>query len=196
MYSLERAVEQVSRWPSNKDKDRSRLAGMVDELVGYCQQAKKLWQGYQASPGAPGDKFALMSWIGSARANQLHEINLKAKDTLLRLAEAAGPAAGRFANLDDDIIEMAYRQLQSGETGADAAKAAIARIDGQMAYLGKLRQQLLTAKSKPAPDARPAAGKKKPAAKKPPGKKKGGRKKDKKDKDKKKGKKRDGKKRK
>lgn len=171
MYSLERAVEQVSRWPSGKDKDRARLAALVDELVSRCREAKKVWEGYLASPGAPGTPFALMSWIGPVRTRQLHEINLAARDVLLRLTAAAGPGAGRIANLDEDVIEMAYRQLQPGETGTDAAKRAIARLDEQVAYLGSLRQRLLTAKSKTTPVAKAAPGKSKPVAKKAAGKK-------------------------
>ncbi|MEK6551339.1 MAG: hypothetical protein AAB329_06250 [Pseudomonadota bacterium] len=161
MYSLERAVEQVSRWPSSKDKERARLAGWVDELVGHCQQAKKLWEGYLASPGPAGNSFALMSWIGSERTRQLHEINLAAREVLLQLTAAAGPAAGRFAGLDQDVIEMAYRQIQPQETGTEAATKAVARLNDQIAYLGSLRQRLI-AKGKPAP----AAGKKKPVGKK------------------------------
>jgi len=171
MYSLERAVEQVSQWPSGKDKERARLAGLADEMSSRCKEAKKVWEGYLASPGAPGNPFALMSWIGAARTKQLHEINLVARDALLRLTAAAGPGAGRIADLDDDVIEMAYRQLQPGETGTDAAKNAIARLDEQIGYLGSLRQRLLTAKSKSAPAVKPAAGKKKPAVKKAVGKK-------------------------
>lgn len=166
MYSLERAVEQVSRWPSGKDKERARLAALAGEMISRCQEAKKVWEGYLASPGAPGTPFALLGWIGSARTKQLHEINLAARDILLRLTAAAGPGAGRIAGLDDDVIEMAYRQLQPGETGTDAAKKAIARLDEQIGYLGSLRQRLLTAKSKPAPAVKPAAGKKKPVVKK------------------------------
>lgn len=167
MYSLERAVEQVSRWPSGKDKERARLAALAGEMISRCQEAKKVWEGYLASPGAPGTPFALLGWIGSARTKQLHEINLAARDILLRLTAAAGPGAGRIAGLDDDVIEMAYRQLQPGETGTDAAKKAIARLDEQAGYLGSLRQRLLTARSKSAP----AAGKKKPVVKKAAGKK-------------------------
>lgn len=166
MYSLERAVEQVSRWPSGKDKERVRLAALADELVGRCREAKKVWEGYLASPGAPGTQSALMSWIGSARTKQLHEINLAARDVLLRLTAAAGPGAGRIADLDEDVIEMAYRQLQPNETGTDAARRAIARLDEQAGYLASLRQRLLTARSKPVSAAKPAAGKKKPVAKK------------------------------
>ena len=166
MYSLERAVEQVSRWPSGRDKERARLAGWVDELIGHCQKAKKLWEGYLASPGPAGDSFALMSWIGSERTRQLHEINLAAREVLLQLTAAAGPAAGRFAGLDQDVIEMAYRQIQPGETGTEAATKAIARLNDQIAYLGSLRQRL-TAKGKPVP----AAGQKQPVAKKATGKK-------------------------
>ena len=88
MYSLERAVEQVSRWPSGKDKERARLAELADELIARCKEAKKVWEGYLASPGAPGTPSALMSWIGSARTRQLHEINLAARDVLLRLTAA------------------------------------------------------------------------------------------------------------
>jgi hypothetical protein len=171
MYSLERAVEQVSRWPSGKDKERARLAALADELAGRCREAKKVWEGYLASPGAPGTPFALMSWIGPARTKQLHEINLAARDALLQLTAAAGPGAGRIADLDEDMIDMAYRQLQPNETGTDAARKAVARLDDQVAYLGSLRQRLLTAKSKPAPATRPATGKKKPAGKKAAGKK-------------------------
>jgi hypothetical protein len=172
MYSLEKAVEQVSRWPSGKDKERARLAGLVDDMIRRCQEAKKVWEGYLASPGAPGTSFALLSWVGPARARQLHEINLAARAALLKVTADAGPGAGRFANLDEDVIEMAYRQLEPGETGPDAARKAVSRLDEQVSYLGSLRKRLLTAKGKTASAAKTAAPKKAAPARKPAGKKK------------------------
>jgi hypothetical protein len=64
----------------------------------------------------------------------------------------AGPAAGRFAGLDEDVIEMAYRQLKPGESGIDAAKTAVANTQKYMDYLRGLIERVRSAKA-------PAAGK-------------------------------------
>src|SRR3990172_4140352 len=94
-----------------------------------CQATVQVWQGYLAKPGTPGDQWTIVSWIGPDRAKQLHGINLRAKQNVEEVCRMAGPQAGRFIGLEEnvDIIEMAYRMLKPGETGTDAAKAAIQR---------------------------------------------------------------------
>jgi hypothetical protein len=76
----------------------------------------------------------------------------------------AGPAAGRFVALDEDVIEMAYRQLKPGESGIEAARTAVANTQKTMDYLRGLIERVRSAKA-PAAAKKPAkkAGKK-PAA--------------------------------
>jgi cell division septum initiation protein DivIVA len=178
MYSLDKAVDLVSRWPSSKQKSRPEAVSLVDALIARCQDAVKVWKEYAGSSGAPGDRFSLVSWVGAARARTLFDIHLAARRDAQRLCDLAGPAAGRLLGLDEDVIEMAYRQLGEGETGAQAAQTALDRLDKRIQYLSGLKRRLSAA---PASASRPAAKKaapkkaatrKKPAAKKAAKKKK------------------------
>jgi hypothetical protein len=108
----------------------------------------QVWQGYLAKPGAPGDQWTIVSWVGPDRAKQLHEINLRAKQNVEEVCRMAGPRSGRFVALDDDVIEMAYRMLKPGETGADAAKTAVQRLQERMEYIRGLLQRLKAAPAK------------------------------------------------
>lgn len=160
MNSLEKAVELVLGWPAKRQAQRAEVAGRLDAVIKDCRAALDIWQGYLDSPGAPGERWALVSWIGPERAKRLHEINLGAKGRLKALADTAGPEAGRFILFEEDVIEMAYRQLNDGETGPDAAKAAVARMTERIARLTELTQRLRSAKP-PAAKAGPKAVKKK-----------------------------------
>jgi hypothetical protein len=117
-------------------------------VVKECQAAVQVWQGYLAKPGAPGDQWTIVSWVGPDRAKQLHEINLRAKQNVEELCRMAGPRSGRFVALDDDVIEMAYRMLKPGETGSDAAKTAVQRLQERMEYIRGLMQRLKAAPAK------------------------------------------------
>jgi hypothetical protein len=181
MYSLDKAVELVLRWPAAKQKDRQQVIALLGELVRRCEEAMKVWSDYAASPGAPGDRFALVTWVGAARSKELHEINLRAKDHLRGLATLAGAPAARIADLDEDVIEMAYRSLKPDETGPQAAQASIAALKDRIQYLQALRTRVeKTPPAKAVASAKPAAkkaapkkaGKKRAAAPKKAAKKK------------------------
>lgn len=146
MNSLEKAVELVLRWPAKRQVQRAEIVSLLEAVIKDCRAALDIWQGYLNSPGAPGDRWALVSWVGPERAKRLHEINLSAKGRLKALADTAGPEAGRFILFEEDAIEMAYGLLGDGETGPDAAKAALARMTERIAHLTELAQRLRSAK--------------------------------------------------
>ena len=146
MDSLDRAIELVMRWKADRQKQRADVLSRLDAVVKDCQTAVQVWQGYLAKPGAPGDQWTIVSWVGPDRAKQLHEINLRAKQNVEEVCRMAGPQSGRFVTLDDDVIEMAYRMLKPGETGTDAAKIAAQRLQERMEYIRGLMQRLRTAK--------------------------------------------------
>lgn len=152
MDSLDRAIDLVSRWKADRNKHRAEVLARLENVIKDCQVAIKVWQDFLDKPGAPGDQWTIMSWIGPARAKQLHEINLRAKTSVEEVCRMAGPAAGRFVVLDEDVIEMAYRQLKPGESGIDAAKTAVANTQKYMDYLRGLIERARSAKA-------PAAGK-------------------------------------
>lgn len=159
MESLDRAIDLVSRWKADRQKQRAEVLARLDSVTRDCQAAIKVWQDFLDKPGAPGDHWAIMSWTGPVRAKQLHEINLRAKTSVEEVCRLAGPAAGRFVVLDEDVIEMAYRQLKPGETGIDAAKAAVANTQKYMDYLRGLAGRVRSAKAPASADARGAAKK-------------------------------------
>src|SRR3972149_9943433 len=160
MDSLDRAIELVMRWKADRQKQRADALSRLDAEVKECQTAAQVWQGYLAKPGAPGDQWTIVSWVGPDRAKQLHEINLRAKQNVEEGCRMAGPRSGRFVALDDDVIEMAYRMLKPGETGTDAAKTAAQRLQERMEYIRGLIQRLRTAKPASKPAAKQSAPKK------------------------------------
>jgi hypothetical protein len=160
MDSLDRAIELVIRWKADRQKQRADVLSRLDTVVKECQTAAQVWQGYLAKPGAPGDQWTIVSWVGPDRAKQLHEINLRAKQSVEEVCRMAGPRSGRFVALDDDVIEMAYRMLKPGETGADAAKTAIQRLQERMDYIRGLMQRLRGAKPASKVASTKASGKK------------------------------------
>lgn len=164
MNSLEKAVELVLRWPAKRQAQRAEVVNQLEAVIKDCRAALDIWQDYLNSPGAPGERWALVSWLGPERAKRLHEINLSARGGLKALADTAGPEAGRFILFEEDVIEMAYGLLNNGETGTDAAKAAVARMTERIAHLTELAQRLRSAKP-PAAKAAPKAAKKKTAKK-------------------------------
>lgn len=166
MYSLDKAVEQVLRWTAAKQKERQQVVALLGELARRCEEASKVWSGYLASPGPNGDKFAIVTWVGAERAKQLHELNLEARADLQALAALAGPSVSRVVGLDDDVVAMAYRSLNPGETGPQAAQASIEALKARVQYLQGLRSRI--EKTPPAKGgSAPAKKAAKPAARKP-----------------------------
>lgn len=142
MDSLDRAIELMTRGKADRQKALARLEAVMRE----CEAAGQVWAGYIAKPGKPGDQWTIVSWVGPERAKQLHEINLRAKQHVEEVCCLAGPASGRFAALDEDVIEMAYRMLTPGETGMSAAESAVQKMQQRMDYVRGLMQQLRAAK--------------------------------------------------
>ncbi len=156
MNSLDKAIEMVLRWTAERKKERDAVIEMLEELVEACEKGKAVWQGYLDAPGSPGDQWTLVTWMGPARVRQLHEIDLAAKTLVKAICASAGPEVGRFAQFDEDVIELAYRQLRPAETGPDAAKAAIETMNRRIEHLRGLIDRIRT--SRPAAKTRRAAG--------------------------------------
>jgi len=165
MNSLDKAVELVLRWKADRQKDRAEIVARLEGVIKECQAAIQVWQGYLAKPGAPGNQWTIVSWIGAERAKQLLDINLRAKQLVEEACRIAGPEAGRFVHFDADPVETAYRQLKQGESGVDAAKISVERLETRVKYLHGLIERIRSTK--------PAAASAKGAAKNPSGKKKG-----------------------
>lgn len=164
MNSLEKAVELVLGWPAKRQAQHAEVVNRLEAVIKDCRAALDIWQDYLNSPGAPGERWALVSWIGPERAKRLHEINLSARGGLKALADTAGPEAGRFILFEEDVIEMAYRLLNDGETGPDAAKASITVMNDRIQRLSDWVQRLRSTKS-PATKAAPKTASKKTAKK-------------------------------
>lgn len=165
MNSLETAIAVIAKWPASKDKERAAARTALAGLLADCEAAIKVWEGYLAAPTTAADRWSIVSWIGAERAKQLHELNLSAKARLALICRSAGGKAARTVDLEDELIEMAYRMLKPGETGTDAARSAIQTLQRRIEYLRGLSAQLAT--SPPAVKPKPAAGRPKRAAGKP-----------------------------
>jgi hypothetical protein len=165
MQILDQAVEAIRKQGANG----APLAAKLEAIAACGDQAARLWQGYLDNPGAPGDKYTIVSWIGAERAKQLYTLSLQAHALVKEVCAAAGKQA-RFLVLDESPITLAYRGLKEAETGPQAAQALLAEQQATNKHLRTLADQLRVIKAvaaKPAPKAmkKPAA-KKKAAAKK------------------------------
>lgn len=171
MQILDQAVAAIRKQAGKGRVDGAKAAAALDAIAALGEQAARIWQDYLAKPGAPGDKYTIISWIGPERAKQLFELTRQAHD-LVNAACAAAGAEARFLVLDQSPIVDAYRGLKAGETGPQAAQSL---LDAQLAnnkHLRDLASQVRNikpaAKSGPAKTKKPAkkaAGK---AAKKSP----------------------------
>lgn len=163
----------------------AKVAAKLEALAAMGDKAAAIWQGYLDKPGAPGDKYALVTWVGAERSKQLYELSLEAHALVNEVCAATGPAA-RFLVLDQSPIALAFVGLKEGQTGVQAAQAQLAAQQATNKHLRVLADQVRSAKAAtgkaPAPAkkaAKPAAKKaapkkkaaKKPAARKPAAKK-------------------------
>jgi hypothetical protein len=160
MQILDQAVETIRKQGANGVS----LAAKLEAIAAAGDQSARLWQGYLDNPGAPGDKYTVMSWIGAERAKQLHELSLHAHALVKDVCAAAGRQA-RFLVLDESPISLAYRGLKEGETGPQAAQALLAEQQATNKHLRALADKVRAIK--PVTGKKPAAK----AAKKPAGKK-------------------------
>ena len=176
MQILEQAVDAMRKQGANG----AEVAAKLEAIAALGDEAARIWQGYLSQPGASGDKYTLISWIGAERARQLYELHLKAKVLVGEVCAAAGPLA-RVLVLDESPVVMAYVQLNEGETGVQAAQGRFADQQAMNQHVRGLANQARTLKpgvvkaaAQPAgktpaakPSARRVAAKKKPTAKKP-----------------------------
>ena len=173
MQILDQAVAVMRK----RGADGIRVAAQLEAIADCGEQAARLWQAYLANPGAPGDKYTIMSWIGAERAKQLHELSLKAHELVNAVCAAAGSQA-RFLVLDESPVVLAYRGLKEGETGPQAAQTSIDAQQEHIKHLRSLADQVRNLKpgakaamkppaKKKAPQKKKKAIAKKPAARKP-----------------------------
>lgn len=161
MQILDQTVEAV-RAQANKGRVNGAQVAATLEAIAECgEQALRIWRGYLANPGAPGDKYSIVSWIGAERAKQLHELSLKVRDLMNVLRASAGDQA-RFLVLGESPIVLAYRGLKEDETGPQAAQAAVTAQQESIVHARALAEQVRNFKS----SATAAKTAKKPAGKK------------------------------
>jgi hypothetical protein len=163
MQILDQAVEVIRKEGAKGRVNGVLLAAKLEAIAACGEQAALLWQGYLDKPGAPGDKYTIVSWIGAERAKQLHELSLQAQDLTKEVCAAAGDQA-RFLVLDESPIALAYRGLNEGETGPQAAQALLAAQQATNKHLRALADQLRAIKPVAAKPAVKSV--KQPAAKK------------------------------
>jgi hypothetical protein len=163
MQILDQAVEAIRKQGAKGRVNGAQLAAKLEAIAACGDQAARIWQGYLDHPGAPGDKYTLVSWIGAERAKQLYEQSLQAHVLVKDVCAAAGEQA-RFLVLDESPIALAYRGLKEAETGPQAAQAALAAQQSTNKHLRALADTLRAIR----PVAAQAAAKamKKPVAKK------------------------------
>ena len=171
MQILDQAVEMIRKQGANG----ASLAAKLEAIAACGDQAARVWQGYLDNPGASGDKYTIVSWIGAERAKQLYALSLEAHALVKDVCAAAGKRA-RFLVLDESPISLAYRGLKDGETGTQAAQVLLAEQQATNKHLralaDKVRAIKPVAKAMKKPAAKKAAPKKKVAARKPAAKKK------------------------
>lgn len=165
MQILEQAVAAIRQHSARGRVDGARLATSMEAVMACGDRAARLWQGYLDNPGAPGDQYTLMSWIGADRAKQLHEQSLLAHEHVTAICAAAGDQA-RFLVLDESPIVLAYAGLKEGQTGIEAAQAMLAAQLANNKRLHALADYLRSINSTPAKAVTPAAARKS-VAKKP-----------------------------
>lgn len=169
MQILDQAVGAILKQGAKRRVNGAPLAAKLEAIAACGDQAARIWQGYLDNPGAPGDKYTIVSWTGAERAKQLYELSLQAHALVKDVCAAAGDQA-RFLVLDESPIALAYRGLKEGETGPQAAQALLAEQQATNKHLRALADKVRAIKpvaAKPAAKkAAPKAVKKKAAPKK------------------------------
>ncbi len=138
MRLLEQAVDLVVQWPAQRRKEREEVLAHLRSLSAGCEEALAVWKEYLTATAPPGDRWSIISWIGPDRAQQLFAISQRTKAAIQQLCRAVDAKLYQFAHYEENPIETAYRQLEPGQTGPEAARKAIERMEGRMAELQEL----------------------------------------------------------
>jgi len=162
MQILDQAVAVMRK----RGADGARVAAQLEEIAAIGEQAARVWQGYLDQPGATGDQYSLVTWMGPDRTRELFDLSLKARHLVDAVCAAAGPEA-RFLVMDESPIVLAYVGLKEGESGPQAAAARLASQQAMNSHLRELAGQVrsLKASAKSTKTAARAAASK-PAARK------------------------------
>ena len=164
MQILDQAVAAILKQGAKGRVSGAPPATKLEAIAACGEQAAHIWQGYLDNPGAPGDKYAIVSWIGAERAKQLYELSLQAHALVKDVCAAAGDQA-RFLVLDESPIALAYRGLKEGETGPQAAQVLLAEQQAMNKHLRALADKVRAIKSVAAQPAAKAV--KKPVVRRP-----------------------------
>jgi len=154
MKILEQAVQSARSSSGRNQKARGDIAKQLEHLSQDCATATAVWKDFLAKPASTGDQWSIVAWIGPARAKQLFDINLVARERMRVIADLAGGEAARLLGYEEDPIELAYRQLNPGESGVDAANLAVTKLSVRIQLFDRLRAALGQATAKaiaPAP---------------------------------------------
>jgi hypothetical protein len=141
MQILDQAVEAIQKQGARARVQGAPLAAKLEAIAACGDQAARLWQGYLDNPGASGDKYTIVSWIGAERAKQLYELSLQAQTLVKDVCAATGDQA-RFLVLDESPIVLAYRGLREDETGPQAALTALTAQQTNNKHLHTLADKL------------------------------------------------------
>jgi len=161
MQILDQAVAVMRK----RGADGARVAAQLEEIAAIGEQAARVWQGYLDQPGATGDQYSLVTWMGPDRTRELFDLSLKARHLVDAVCAAAGPEA-RFLVMDESPIVLAYVGLKEGESGPQAAAARLASQQAMNSHLRELAGQVRSLKASAKSAARKPAVQK-PAARKP-----------------------------
>jgi hypothetical protein len=142
MQILDRAVELMRAHGA----DGPRVSEKLEALAALGDKAARIWKAYIDAPGAAGDKYTLISWVGAERARELYALHLDAQRLVDEICAAAG-SGSRFLVLDESPIVMAYVQLKEGETGPQAAQDRLAAQQAHCAHLRSLATAVRNVKS-------------------------------------------------
>lgn len=165
MNIIEQAVRAARGGSAQNQKARAGIATQLERLAQDCAAASNVWKDFLAKPASAGDQWSIVAWVGPARAKQLHEINLAARERMRTIGNLAGGQSARLMDFEEDPIEMAYRQLRPGESGIDAANAAVTKLAERAGLFDRLRGELGKAPTKVAGPAAKKRAKPKKAAK-------------------------------
>jgi hypothetical protein len=163
MQILDQAVAAILKQGAKGRVNGAPLAAKLEAIAACGDQGARIWQGYLDNPGAPGDKYTIMSWIGAERAKQLHELSLQAHALVTDVCAAAGDQT-RFLVLDESPIALAYRGLKEGETGPQAAQVLLAEQQATNKHLRALADKVRAIKSAVKSAKKPAVKKAAPKA--------------------------------
>jgi len=142
MQILDQAVAVMRK----RGADGARVAAQLEEIAAIGEQAARVWQGYLDQPGATGDQYSLVTWMGPDRTRELFDLSLKARHLVDAVCAAAGPEA-RFLVMDESPIVLAYVGLKEGESGPQAAAARLASQQAMNSHLRELAGQVRSLKA-------------------------------------------------